>query len=415
MKVAEALEENSPREFIAVLGQGYVGLPLSMAAHAVGWKVKAIDIDENKIKKLRQGSSHIEDVSEVDLKTAISQGLEFSSDLSLISDCKIVIICVPTPLDDEHKPDLTLLERAVKTVAKFARSNTLLINESTSFPSTTRELIPRLVFEISPNLELLYAVAPERVDPGNKQWSYRQTPRLVAGLTEEATNRTIDFYSSFCERVIGVSSPEVAEFSKVLENSFRQVNIALVNELVPLAQDLGVSLYEVIEAASTKPYGYMPFWPGVGVGGHCIPVDPMYLSWFAKSRGRSASIIEASQQVNDTGPTRIFEIIKSFSLPRDSLVLQVGLAYKAGVSDLRESPSLSLFRLLQIEYKNIDWWDNSLQEWNASGRSNLQGDYDLVVVTHRCENPELELTIKRSRKVLDLTGQFRGLRNVLSI
>lgn len=415
MKVDEALKANSPREFVAVLGQGYVGLPLSLAAHAVGWKVKAIDIDQNKVRNLRQGFSHIEDVSEVDLKTAISQGLEFSSDLNLISDCKIVIICVPTPLDNKLEPDLTLLERAVKAVAKFARNHTLLINESTSFPSTTRELIPRLVFEISPNLELLYAVAPERVDPGNKQWNYQQTPRLVAGLTEEATNRTIDFYSSFCEKVIRVSSPEVAEFSKVLENSFRQVNIALVNELVPLAQDLGVSLYEVIEAASTKPYGYMPFWPGVGVGGHCIPVDPMYLSWFAKSRGKSASIIEASQQVNDAGPARVFEIIKSLDLPKESLVLQVGLAYKAGVSDLRESPSLSLFQLLQIEYKNLDWWDNSLQEWNAAGRSNLQSDYDLVVLTHRCENPELELTIRRSRKVLDLTGQFRGLSNVLSI
>lgn len=402
-------------ETVAVLGQGYVGLPLSLAAHSAGWKVRALDIDESKIKNLSRGYSHLEDVSREEIDLAISQGLEFSSDLSLISDCEIVIICVPTPLDNKLEPDLTLLESAVKTVAKFARSNTLLINESTSFPSTTRELIPRIVSEISPNLELLYAVAPERIDPGNKHWNYQQIPRIVAGLTEEATNRAIDFYSSFCAKVIRVSSPEVAEFSKVLENSFRQVNIALVNELVPLAQDLGVSLYEVIEAASTKPYGYMPFWPGVGVGGHCIPVDPMYLSWFAESRGRSASIIEASQQVNDAGPTRIFEIIKSLGLPKESLVLQVGLAYKAGVSDLRESPSLKLFQLLQIEFKRVDWWDNSLHEWNASSRSNLQSDYDLVVLTHRCENSVLELTIRNCRKVLDLTGQFRGLSNVLSI
>ena len=215
--------------------------------------------------------------------------------------------------------------------------------------------------------------------------------------------------------MIKVSSPEIAEFSKVLENSFRQVNIALVNELVPLAQNLGLSLFEVIEAAGTKPYGYMPFLPGVGVGGHCIPVDPMYLSWLAHSRGIESTLIYAAQKVNNEAPTRILKIIESIGLNEHSLLLQVGLSYKAGVSDLRESPSLELFQLLQKKFRQVEWWDSSLQQWGKSNRSSLQGDYDLVVLTHRCESLELESTIKRSRKVLDLTGQFRGLSNVISI
>ena len=399
---------------VAILGLGYVGLPLALAASSAGWRVFGIDIDEARIEQLRSGVSYVEDISDEALQSGLQAGFVATDDPQVIAQCAIAIICVPTPLSG-NEPDLSALKSAVSAIAQNASAATLLINESTSFPSTVRDLIPSIVKRESPNLDLLYAVAPEGVDPGNGSWSYEKTPRLVAGLTNEATNRAYDFYSSFCERVIKVSSPEIAEFSKVLENSFRQVNIALVNELVPLAQDLGISLFEVIEAAETKPYGYMPFWPGVGVGGHCIPVDPMYLSWLARSRGIESTLIDAAQQVNDKAPSRILKIIESFGFDEDSLLLQVGLSYKAGVSDLRESPSLELFQFLQNKFKQVEWWDSSLQQWGNSHRSNLQGDYDLVVLTHRCESLELEFTIKRSRKVLDLTGQFRGLSNVISI
>jgi len=399
---------------VAILGMGYVGLPLALAALSAGWRVFGVDIDEERIEQLRSGASYVGDISNEELRSGLQAGFVATSDPRVIAQSAIAIICVPTPLLG-NEPDSSALKSAVRAIAQNAKAGTLLINESTSFPSTVRDLIPSVVKEESPNLDLLYAVAPERVDPGNESWSYKQTPRLVSGLTDEATNRAFDFYSSFCERVIKVSSPEIAEFSKVLENSFRQVNIALVNELVPLAQELGISLFEVIEAAGTKPYGYMTFWPGVGVGGHCIPVDPMYLSWLGRSRGIESTLIDAAQRVNNSGPIRILKIIESIGLNKDSLLLQVGLSYKAGVSDLRESPSLELFQLLQNKFRHVEWWDSSLQQWGNSNRSTLQGEYDLVVLTHRCENSELESTIRRSKKVLDLTGQFRGLSNVISI
>jgi len=399
---------------VAILGMGYVGLPLALAASSVGWRVFGVDIDEARIEQLRSGVSYIEDISSKELQNGLQAGFEPTNNPQVIAQCAITIICVPTPLSG-NEPDLSALKSAVSAIARNARAGTLLINESTSFPSTVRDLIPSIVKRESPNLDLLYAVAPERVDPGNEIWGYKKTPRLVSGLTDEATNKAYNFYSSFCERVIKVSSPEIAEFSKVLENSFRQVNIALVNELVPLAQNLGISLFEVIDAAGTKPYGYMPFWPGVGVGGHCIPVDPLYLSWLARSRGIESTLIDAAQKVNNEAPMRILNIIESIGLNEHSFLLQVGLSYKVGVSDLRGSPSLELFQLLQKKFRQVEWWDSSLQHWSNSNRSSLQGEYDLIVLTHRCESLELESTIKRSKRVLDLTGQFRGLANVISI
>lgn len=399
---------------VAVIGMGYVGLPLALSALSSGWNVFGIDINKTRVKQLNSGVSHIVDISNEELKRGLQAGFVVTSEFHVIRECNIVIICVPTPLI-RSEPDLSSLKAAVDVIAQNATAGTLLINESTSFPSTVRDLIPSLVKEQSPDLDLLYAVAPERVDPGNVTWSYETTPRLISGLSDEATQKAFDFYSSFCKKVIKVSTPEVAEFAKVLENSFRQVNIALVNELIPLAQSLGVSLIEVIEAAETKPYGYMPFWPGVGVGGHCIPVDPIYLSWLGRSRGIESTLIEAAQKVNNAGPNRILNIIESIGLSDDSLLLQVGLSYKAGVSDLRESPSLKLFELLQDRFKNVEWWDSSVHQWNESKRSSLQGKYDLVVLTHRCENSDLESIVRRSKRVLDLTGQFRGLRNVMSI
>jgi UDP-N-acetyl-D-glucosamine dehydrogenase len=403
------------KDSVAILGQGYVGLPLAMAAQEAGWNVYGLDLSEERVRRLRMGQSFIEDVSDEKLQSALAKGYTPTSNFAVLGEVSIAVVCVPTPLDSENQPDLSPLESAVRTIASYAKEGTLIINESTSFPSTVREIIPKVVAEVNPELKLLYAVAPERVDPGNAEWGYRETPRLVGGLTEEATNRAVDFYSSFCNHVVRVESPEIAEFSKVLENSFRQVNIALVNELIPLARELNVSLFDVIEAASTKPYGFMPFWPGVGVGGHCIPIDPMYLAWLAKSKGSPISLIEQAQMVNQGTPTEVWKQIKKLCLAQHSSVLQVGIAYKPRVSDVRESPSVELFEFVSSFFSRAQWWDSSIEEWNGTARSTLDEDFDLVIVTHRIGNDKVEASLKKAKVVIDCTGQYRHLPNVQSI
>lgn len=400
---------------VAIIGQGYVGLPLSIAATNAGWRVYGIDVAEWKIKSLVDGRSYVEDVSDLDLVKALKEGFTPTSDYAHLGEASIAIICVPTPIDHESRPDLQPLISAVKKIGEFALPSTLVINESTSYPTTVRKLIPSTIKEVDANLELLFAVAPERVDPGNKSWSYQRTPRLVSGLTPEATIRAVSFYSSFCENVIEVSTPEIAEFSKVLENSFRQVNIALVNELAPLARLTGISIFDVIEAAATKPYGFMPFWPGVGVGGHCIPVDPMYLSWFASQNGMDLQLIESAQAINAMQPSQVAKLIFEQKLSKDSQILVVGIAYKAGSKDLRESPSIELIKQISVDYPKVEWWDESIDSWNETFRSNLANDFDLIVVTHPIKSEEVLESLYRAKKIIDCTGKIRGLHNAISI
>lgn len=400
---------------VAIIGQGYVGLPLSIAATNAGWRVFGIDVAEWKIRSLIDGRSYVEDVSDQDLVKALKEGFTPTSDYARIGEASIAIICVPTPIDHESRPDLQPLISAVKKIGEFALPSTLVINESTSYPTTVRKLIPSTIKEVDANLELLFAVAPERVDPGNKSWSYQRTPRLVSGLTPVATTRAVSFYSSFCENVVEVSTPEIAEFSKVLENSFRQVNIALVNELAPLARLTGISIFDVIEAAATKPYGFMPFWPGVGVGGHCIPVDPMYLSWFARQNGMDLQLIESAQAINAMQPSQVAKLIFEQNLSKDSQILVVGIAYKAGSKDLRESPSIELIKQISVDYPNVEWWDESIVSWNGTFRSNLANDFDLIVVTHLIKSEEVLESLNRAKKIIDCTGKIRGLHNAISI
>ena len=400
---------------VAIIGQGYVGLPLSIAATNAGWRVYGIDVAEWKIQSLVDGLSYVEDVSDQDLVKALREGFPPTSDYAHIGEASIAIICVPTPIDHESRPDLQPLISAVKKIGEFALPSTLVINESTSYPTTVRKLIPSTIKEVDANLELLFAVAPERVDPGNKAWSYQRTPRLVSGLTPEATTRAVSFYSSFCENVVEVSTPEIAEFSKVLENSFRQVNIALVNELAPLARLTGISIFDVIEAAATKPYGFMPFWPGVGVGGHCIPVDPMYLSWFARQNGMDLQLIESAQAINAMQPSQVAKLISEQALSKDSQILVVGIAYKAGSKDLRESPSLELIKQISVDYPKVEWWDESIDSWNETFRSKLANDFDLIVVTHPINSEVISEALQRAKKIIDCTGRIRGLNNTISI
>jgi UDP-N-acetyl-D-glucosamine dehydrogenase len=397
---------------VAILGLGYVGLPLAVAAQESGVKVIGVDSSEERVSKLLAGESYIEDVSNANLSSALENGFAPTTNTSLISECEIIVICVPTPVDENNKPNLSAIIIASEMIANFAPDGALIINESTSFPGTVRNFIPSVISRIRPEANFDFAVAPERVDPGNTKWNHRNTPRLVSGVTESARIRARDFYSRFCKNVVIVSTPEVAEMSKLLENTFRQVNIALVNQLVPLAKEMDVDIFEVVEAAATKPYGFMPFYPGIGVGGHCIPVDPMYLSWSAAQRNINMSLINSAQQINNSMPGYVATLIKGMALTGQSRILIVGLAYKPGVSDLRESPSLDLIKNLKPHFERVDWWDERIKTWNGEFCSEFEENFDLIVVTHKVKDRKVLEAISRAVHVIDCTGQFRGQENV---
>jgi len=331
---------------VSIIGQGYVGLSLAIAAEKSGHQVVGFDVNAELVKQLQSGISHVEGVNSVELQSAKNYVPTFDS--SQINGSDIVIIAVPTPLDENRKPDLSYLNSACQIIAENLKNKALIINESTSFPGTLRDLISAQIEKAS-GLGHLYAASPERVDPGNLLWNQANTPRLVAGLTEEATKKVADFYSSFCANVINVSSPEVAEAAKLFENTFRQVNIAMVNELAQISHGLDIDVREVLDAAATKPFGFMKFIPSLGVGGHCIPVDPSYLSFAAENAGIEASFIDLANEINLEMPSYVANrIANEIGGLKGKKVLVAGLSYKANVSDLRESPSLLLIDALEV-------------------------------------------------------------------
>ena len=269
-------------KILAIIGQGYVGLPLAMAAVDAGWTVVGIDNAEEKVDLINSGRSPVEDISNSKLEAALTKGFyKATTDFSTVADASVVTICVPTPLDEKREPDLSLLRNATTAVAPYVSSETLIVSESTSYPGTLREIIIPIVDALKPknSVNIYFASAPERVNPGDPIWNHKNTPRLVGAIDVKSQTRALLFYESICDVVVSVSTPEVAEAAKLLENTFRLVNIALINEFTQLCSTVGIDVNEVIDAASSKPYGYMPFRPGVGVGGHCIPVDPLYLTW----------------------------------------------------------------------------------------------------------------------------------------
>jgi UDP-N-acetyl-D-glucosamine dehydrogenase len=401
---------------VAVLGQGYVGLPLAMAAAKAGWRVYGIDVQPNRIEMLNSGISFIEDVQSEEISANLLSGSYIPTlDFEVIGQCEIAVICVPTPIKEDKTPNLDYLNEAVDAIAENANNGLLLINESTSFPTTLSLYIPDRVRRVRLNLEILYAVAPERIDPANTRWGFKETPRLVSGLTPDAEERAKAFYESFCDSVLSVGKPEIAELSKLLENTYRQVNIALVNELVPLCMKLGISLFDVIDAASTKPYGYSPFYPGVGVGGHCIPVDPHYLNWKSRDLGSEVSLISAADNINKAMPSLIVELVQKIVGESAPKILQIGITYKKGVRDLRDSPSLDLLFRLQKKYTNVEWWDELVEEFDGQNRSNLLDMFDLIIVTQQTNHDFFTKLLTNAKFCLDLTGQFRGISKVVSI
>ena len=371
---------------VAIIGQGYVGLTITSGAIGAGFEVLGIDKNERVVEGLNSGKSHIEGISDAQLASAISLGrFRASSNFAEIANSEIVVIAVPTPLSKSGEPDLALLESASDSIAPFLTEETLVVNESTSYAGTLRNVIASRVKALNPKVKYL-AVSPERVDPGNKSFGVKNTPRLVGGITDEAANRAVSFYSSFCDHVIKVSSPEVAESAKLLENSFRFINIGFINEFAQLMNTMGIPVSEVIAAAGTKPYGFMPFFPNVGIGGHCIPVDPLYLQKNALDHGIMSKYIKLSEELNHEMPKycvgRLEELYGSL---KGKHLLVVGVSYKPDISDTRESPAESVIKELEQKGAEVSWHDPLVESFNGQSSAEISGDYDLglVLVKHQ--------------------------------
>jgi UDP-N-acetyl-D-glucosamine dehydrogenase len=391
---------------VSVIGQGYVGFPLSIYAAEAGNNVIGFDIDENKINKIKNGKfeSHGLEPNLVN-SLLVSEMYIPTSNSDLISNSDIIVIAVPTPLDMEGNPDLNFLKNATEIVALKCKSDALVINESTSFPGTLRNFIKPIFDKIDPQRGTLYASAPERIDPGNSKWNLKNTPRIVSGLTSHATQKAFDFYQTFCENVHVVSSPEVAEASKLFENTFRMVNISLVNEFASISNKLGFSAHEALAAASTKPFGFMLFYPSIGVGGHCIPVDPMYLSSAAKLSGVEANLIDIAHKINNSMPrTTVSRIENIFDNDLSNKKIQLaGISYKPNVSDIRESPALDLMYELRQLGAIVTWCDPLVKTFNGEISSDLNQKIDLGLIITPHDQLDFSPWENSGVKVLDLS------------
>ena len=376
---------------IAIIGLGYVGRSIAQAAVAAGHSVVGFDNDSDVISDLK-----------------ISGDFKGTSDASAVGDAEVIVIAVPTPLDGARKPDLSAVHAACKTIIENVKKPILVINESTSYPGTLRNEIASVIEKAS-GLGHMYASSPERVDPGNEKWTQKNTPRLLAGLTPEATALARKFYSSFCDEIIEVSTPEVAEAAKLFENTFRQVNIALVNEFAQISDALDIPTREVLDAAATKPFGFMSFQPGPGVGGHCIPVDPSYLAYVAENIGVPAEFIKRANEVNLGMPayvvTRVAQEVGSL---KGKKVVVIGVSYKANVSDTREAPAALVIEELNKLGAEVSWHDSAVGTWNGQSSSELKGfDVAIVVTKHDVVS---EAAIKASAAyVFDCTGSVKGV------
>jgi UDP-N-acetyl-D-glucosamine dehydrogenase len=405
---------------IGIVGLGYVGLPLAVAFAEAGQEVIGLDLDPAKVEAIGAGRSYIEDVPDSAL-APLAERLSATDSYADLAVCDAIVVCVPTPLTSSREPDLTYLLAAAESIAAIARSGQLVVLESTTYPGTTRE-------ELTPILErsgleagedLFVAFSPERIDPGRTDYTVRTTPKLVGGITPACTERARQLYSLVCDQVVVVSSPEAAELSKLLENVFRSVNIAFVNEMAQLCDRLGIDVWEVIDAASTKPFGFMRFEPGPGMGGHCLPVDPFYLAFKAREQGFYPEFIELAGKVNQAQPAfcveRIERALNRASKPvKGSKILILGASYKAGSGDTRESPALVMLRLLQALEADLSYHDPFVPELPEFGLRSVQleptlAQADLVAIVTPHPQVDYAAVVAAAPRTLDFRGVTRGL------
>lgn len=397
---------------IAIIGQGYVGLTISSFAGEF-YDVVGFDSNKNVVDQLNKGISHIEGVDSALIEKLVSLGRYVATTKGEdISDAEIVVIAVPTPLTLDRKPDLAFIDAACKTIGENIKRPILVINESTSFPGTIRNFIKPAIEKYSSSpIKHMYSISPERVDPGRGDYNQKNTPRLYAGLTSEASDLTREFYSKFCDNLVEVSSPEVAEAAKLFENTFRQVNIALVNEFAQIARALGISVYETLDAANTKPYGFMKFTPSAGVGGHCIPVDPTYLAAIAEENGAPATFIRRANEVNLEMSKYVVDRVQADnggSLQGKS-VLVVGVAYKPNVADVRETAAELVIDHLRERGAVVSWHDSLVGTWKGQVSAPLAG-VDIAVVVTMHDYIKAEDVITAANYVFDTTGKLSGVQ-----
>src|SRR4051795_6833921 len=401
---------------IGILGLGYVGLPLAVAFAEAGHCVVAIDTDARKIEALRGGHSYIEDIPSERLQ-AVSHLLEPTTHPQRLARCDAVLVCVPTPLTPNREPDLGPLESATMAIAGVLQSGQLVVIESTTYPGTTREKVAPMLEEsgLVAGRDFHLAFSPERVDPGRTDFTLRTTPKIVGGLTEACADRAIELYEHVCDTLIRVSTPDAAERSKLLENIFRSVNIALVNEMAMLADRMDIDIWEVIDAAATKPYGFMRFNPGPGMGGHCLPVDPFYLTWRAREFDFATEFVELAGKVNTQMPyfcvEKVEQALNAAAKPvRGSRVLVLGVSYKPGVGDIRESPAIKIVELLKARGADVVYHDRHVPRLQALGLEHVDleaglagADVAVIVTAH----PDVDH--EAVARVAPITVDFRGV------
>lgn len=408
---------------VAVIGLGYVGLPLACRASVAGLSVTGLDLDSTLVDLINSGQSPIEDVSSDELSEQIQSGrLTATTDPDVLADADVIVICVPTPLKDEL-PDMSFIEAASKDVARHLKAGQLVILESTTYPGTTEEFVLSILETsgLKAGEDFYLGFSPERIDPGNERFGLENVPKIIGGIDEKSTEKMEAFYSTFIDKLVRVSSPRAAEMAKLLENTYRHVNIALVNEIAILCHDLGIDVWEVIEAASTKPFGFQAFYPGPGWGGHCIPVDPAYLSWRVRQLGETARFVELAREINKKMPTYVVQRIgealnnQGRSL-KASKVLVLGITYKADVGDLRESSAIQILEKLAKSGADVGYHDPYVESVDLKGgtlnsvelNEETLSAYDIVMVHTDHSSYNWAFIAAHSPLVLDTRNALHG-------
>ena len=415
---------------VGVVGLGYVGLPLAVEKAKAGFKTIGFDVQQEKVDLVNKGHNYIGDVVDDDLVELVNAGqLSATSDFSFVKDVDFIAICVPTPLDSHQQPDISYVKDSTIAISKHLKPGTMVVLESTTYPGTTEELIKPILEEgsgLKCGEDFYLGFSPERVDPGNKQFKTKNTPKVVGAIGKDATEVIAKMYREvLVGDVYEVSSPAVAEMEKILENTYRNINIGLVNELAILCDRMNISLWEVVDAAKTKPYGFQAFYPGPGLGGHCIPLDPYYLTWKAREFGFHTSMIEASMMINDKMPEycvdRAAKVLnRAKKALNGSKVLVLGVAYKADIDDYRESPAIDVIEILQREGADVDFFDPYIPKFRAHGKEYVGiadispeaiASYDIVFVAAAHTNVDYDMIEKNAQAIFDSKNAMKEVKN----
>lgn len=424
--MSELLEKiKTKRAKIGVVGLGYVGLPLALEFVRSGYCVTGIDKSKERVESLKKGESYVIDIRDEDIAQFVEKGLlHVTDDASVLSSLDVINVCVPTPLTKTKDPDMSYIINVGREIKKYMHRDQLFILESTTYPGTTEELVQPMLEEggLKAGKDFYLAFSPERIDPGNKRYSIKNVPKIVGGVTQQCTDLACALYSQIIETIVPVSSPKVAEMVKLLENTFRSVNIALVNEIAIMSEKLGIDVWEVIDAAKTKPFGFMSFYPGPGLGGHCIPIDPLYLSWVAKKNGFELRFIALADQINSAMPEFVVEKITDAlnsveKSVKGSNIHILGVAYKRDVNDVRESPALEIMNILRLKGAKVTYTDPYIPEIDSQELSikskplskEFLSKIDCSVIVTDHSNFNYDLIVSHSKLIVDTRNALKGI------